>query len=128
MHIAMAFPRARWALAGACVGWLHSACTPPTAPPTDGTSGGSPGSGGTSVGPGVGGASGGSTAAGGDGSGGGDVAGGSGGGSSGGSVATGGTIGSDVVTLTESTYDFQHYPIEVDAGGVWNGATTPGST
>lgn len=80
------------------------------------------------MGPGVGGASGGSTAAGGDGSGGGDVAGGSGGGSSGGSVATGGTIGSDVVTLTESTYDFQHYPIEVDAAGVWNGATTPGST
>lgn len=41
---------------------------------------------------------------------------------------TGGVGGSDTVTRTASTYSFEHYPIEVDAGGVWNGAATPGTT
>lgn len=77
-----------------------------------GDSGGGPAAGGTaSGGMGVG--------AGGTGSGGGAVGGGDGGGA-GGSLSM-----SDTVTLSNSTYTFQHYPIETDASDVWNGPASP---
>lgn len=39
------------------------------------------------------------------------------------STSTGGT--SDTVTRSASSYTFQHYPIETNADGVWNGPTSP---
>jgi hypothetical protein len=106
--------------------WINLACNPGSGPPA--ASGGSAGSdnagsGGSNPvpsggGPGTGGAP--------------PSSGGASGGQSGGAnPGTGGATGGagivDVVTLTTSTYAFQHYPIEVDAGGVWNGPVTPGS-
>jgi hypothetical protein len=38
------------------------------------------------------------------------------------------TAVTDRVTRTESTYTFEHFPIETAESGVWNGAMTPGTT
>lgn len=51
----------------------------------------------------------------------------------GGGTAAGGSSGSasgtgvGVVTLTKSTFKFQHFPIEVNSDGVWNGPSSPGT-
>lgn len=45
-----------------------------------------------------------------------------------GSTGGGETPVTDRVTRTESTYTFEHFPIETADSGVWNGAMTPGTT
>jgi hypothetical protein len=89
-----------------------------------GTGGDAVGSGGSGTGgdsgSGTGGDSGSGT--GGVGTGGLDAAGGGGAGGDG----VGGTGGSDdTVTRTDSTYTFQHFPIETDGNDVWSGASSP---
>lgn len=77
----------------------------------------------------MGGSTGGSTSAGGQiGSTGGAGSGGTGGASGTGGAGSGGTLGVDTVTLTNSTYTFEHFPIEVGTTGVWTGAEMPGTT
>jgi hypothetical protein len=57
------------------------------------------------------------------------------GGSSTGGVATGGVGGSgtggvavsDTVARTTSTFKFQHFPIQTNSDGVWNGPSSPGT-
>ncbi len=45
-----------------------------------------------------------------------------------GEMGVGGTTGpSDTVTRTDSTFTFQHFPIETNSDGVWNGPATPGT-
>ncbi len=55
-------------------------------------------------------------------------------GSGGSNVADGGSGGvggvantDDTVTLTDSTVTFQHFPLETDENGVWNGPSSPAS-
>jgi len=124
----MVFRRATWAFAVVPLGGVYLACTPASDPPADGAGGGTLGSGGTGGPPGSGGAVTGGSSGDTGGAATGGTASSGGGTSSGGVIGTGGSIAPDIVTRTESTYSFQHYPIEVDAGGVWNGATTPGTT
>ena len=57
---------------------------------------------------------------------GGAATGGSAGGGAGG-AGTGGTVVADTVTRTASTYKFQHFPIQTNSDGVWNGPSTPGT-
>ncbi|HWP07509.1 MAG TPA: DUF5107 domain-containing protein [Polyangiaceae bacterium] len=84
--------------------------------PTAGTSGAA-GAGATSGAGGGGGASG----AGGTG-------GATGGAATGGAGAGGAASVTDKVTKSASTYMFKHFPIEVNADGVWNGPTSPAAT
>jgi len=44
-----------------------------------------------------------------------------------GGAGTGGTSVADTVTRTASTYKFQHFPIQTNSNGVWNGPTSPGT-
>lgn len=56
------------------------------------------------------------------------------GGRTSGTMATGGAAGgagggsaiADTVTRTTSTFTFQHFPVQTDSSGVWNGSSTPG--
>lgn len=110
--------------------WVGLACSTTPGPSADGTGGAAPSTGGVApVGTGAAAGSGGGPAAAGGqiGSGGGGASGGAPS-ASGGVGPTGGTGNGDTVTRSTSTYSFQHYPIEVDAAGVWNGSATPAST
>lgn len=53
----------------------------------------------------------------------------SGGTAAGGTSGGGGTSNTALgaVTLTKSTFQFQHFPMEVNSDGVWSGAATPGT-
>jgi hypothetical protein len=45
-----------------------------------------------------------------------------------GGAGTGGLPGvADTVTRTASTYAFEHFPVETNSDGVWNGPTSPGA-
>jgi hypothetical protein len=108
---------------------------------SSGTTGGGPAAGAAgNSGAGTGGAGAGGAGAGGAGSGAGGSAGvsagaggagaaGSGGAAMAGSAGAGSGGGGpvDTVTRSESTYTFQHYPIETNASSVWTGAMTPAS-
>jgi len=98
-----------------------------------GTTGGGPATGGVATGgAGTGGVATGGAGTGGDGTGG-VAAGGVGGAGTGGvgtggagSGGVGGTGGSgDTVTRTDSTFTFQHFPIETNSDDIWNGESSP---